>query len=76
MAKRANRVGVVNNDDPLSNLHFAFCLQQNIGYVSDQLDNVLLQQIYPLLYSVSFPEVAWANEEIEKVIVTLLSQWA
>ena len=42
-------------------------MQQSVGYVSEQLDSVLLQQIYPLLHSVSLPPAVWADEAVEKV---------
>lgn len=42
-------------------------LQHNIGYVSEQLDCVLLQHIYPLLNSPSFTPPLWADEAIETV---------
>ncbi len=46
------------------------CVMQhkNIGFVSEQLDSVLLQQIYPLLNSVSFSPTPWADEVAEKVL--------
>lgn len=54
-------------------LSFYFQQQKNLGFVSEQLDCVLLQQIYPLLYSASFPtpSTPWADEVTEKVIVFL-----
>jgi len=44
-----------------------FFLQRNFTYVSELLEDILLQHIYPILTSPGFPGQDWDNESIEKV---------
>lgn len=43
-------------------------MQQNLGYVAEELERILLQHIYPLLNSARFPLRVWASSTVEKVL--------
>ena len=72
MAKRANKVALSLVVEDYK--HLISFLQQNVGYLSEQLNVVLLQHIYPLLNCISLPQPIWADEATEKVQCTVMLQ--
>ena len=56
-------------------LEYDYFSQQNLNYMSDQLEKVLLEHTYPLLHSFSLPPPRWADDKREQVSIITSRSW-